>query len=241
MRLSYHETYPDIVQIKSQINDLRESVKQSEKESNNTLPTVIDERVLNNPIYQQLQRDLYNANTTIKTLKARLLQTEKTIDTQIARARKVEEYQTKLQELTRDYDVNNERYTDLVRRREQARVSMSLNKERKGLTLRIDEPAYRPHSPSGLRFLHFLLAGPIVGISIPIGLCFLILQFDFRIRRASDITDGLGINILGSTPHLASPVEARKQMISFSVVMVVFASTVAFVIAMGLLRMQGKI
>ncbi len=244
LRLSYHETYPDIIQIKSQIENLRVAVKKSEldpqsgSESGNV---VIDERILSNPVYQQLQRDLYNANTTIETLEARLEQTILSISKQLDRARNVEEYEAALQELTRDYEVNHDSYIDLMRRREQARVSMNLDIEQKGLSLRVDEPAYFPHSPSGVRFLHFLLAGPLLGLVLPIGFIFVLRQLDPRVRLDSLIIDNLGIPVLGKTPHLSNVSQVRRETVGLVGISVIFLASIAFIIAIAVLRTQGKV
>lgn len=243
LRLSYHETYPDIIQIKNQILHLRESVKESETRNDNLQDQdiIIDERISSNPIYQQLQQDLYNTNTMIETLQSRLNQTNISISELIKRARKIEEYEARLQELTRDYEVNRDSYHDLMRRREQARVSMNLDKEKMGLNLRIDEPAYFPHSPSGLRFLHFLLAGPLLGLAIPIGLLFVISLIDPRVRKAETISDNLGIPLLGKTPHLATPMGERKITIGFIATTLLFLATIGYAMTMGILRLQGNI
>lgn len=245
LRLSYHETYPDIVQIKAQIDDLRLAVKEAENNPPSSISEsgeiIVDERVLSNPVYQQLQRDLYNTNTTIETLEARLDQTEIAIQLQLERTRKVEEYEAKLQELTRDYEINHESYTDLMRRREQARVSMNLDIERKGLSLRVDEPAYFPHSPSGIRFLHFLIAGPILGLSLPIGFIFFLRQLDPRIRTDNVIFDNLGIPVLGKTPELSTPSEARTETLGVIGISIIFIGTFGFILTMAILRIQGKV
>lgn len=244
LRLSYHETYPDIVHIKNQIQDLRDAVKQAEEqhdvEFKSSGEVVVDERILSNPVYQQLQRDLYNTNTTIETLQARLQQTNTSLDAQVERARKVEEYEARLQELTRDYEVNRDSYHDLMRRREQARVSMNLDKEKMGLNLRIDEPAYFPHSPSGLRFLHFVVAGPVLGLAIPVGLLFGIGLLDPRIRREKHISDTLGIPVLGRTPHLATPREERTETIGVISIGLLLLASMGVVVAIGIMRMQGN-
>lgn len=239
LRLSYHETYPDIVHLKSQIEDLREAVTLVEDQARgDTKSNVIDERVLSNPVYQQLQRDLYDTNTNIATLESRLKDTEESIEKQLERARKVSIFEARLQELTRDYDVNNESYTDLMRRREQARVSMNIDVERKGLSLRIDEPAYRPHNPSGIRFLHFLIAGPVAGITAPVGLILLNLMFNSRIRTSRDISNNIGVPVLGSIPHLATPVERKKELVSLLVTGLVFLGSVAFMLNV-IMKTQG--
>ncbi len=240
LRLSYHETYPDIVHLKSQIEDLREAVATVESEArDDSKAKVIDERVLSNPVYQQLQRDLYDTNTNIATLESRLQDTEESIEKQLERARKVSIFEAKLQELTRDYDVNNESYTDLMRRREQARVSMNIDVEGKGLSLRIDEPAYRPHNPSGIRFLHFLIAGPVVGITVPVGLILLNLMFNSRIRGSRDISNNIGIPVLGTIPHLSTPVERSKELVSSLISGLVFLGSIAFILNI-IMKTQGK-
>jgi len=245
LRLSYHETYPDIVQIKSQIQDLRDAVAEAEKNPprnvNSKGEVIVDERVLSNPVYQQLQRDLYTTNTSIETLNARLQQVEQGIAKQLERARAVEEYEARLQELTRDYEVNRNSYTDLMRRREQARVSMNLDIERKGLSLRVDEPAYYPRSPSGIQFLHFLIAGPLLGLGLPIGFIFVIRQVDPRIRTDTAIFENLGIPVLGKTPHLSSPGQARAETLGVIGISIIFLGSIAFIITMAVLRMQGKV
>jgi len=241
LRLSYHESYPDIAQLKAQIQDLRNAVVIADQESSTNQVTTIDERILSNPVYQQLQRNLYDTNTNIQMLNARLLHTDDAIQKNLERARSVEKFGARLTELTRDYDVNSESYSDLISRREQARVSMNLDKDRKGLSLRIDEQAYLPHSPSGVRFLHFLLIGPVLGLVIPMGIIFLIIQFSPAIRSESSISEHLGIPVLASTSHLSTPFESRWNIFNTVVVLLIMVGTISFIISMGILRMQGEI
>ena len=240
LRLSYHETYPDIVHIKDQIVELRQAVKESELENDvDQGPNAFDESVLSNPVYQQLQRDLYDTNTTIETLNARLEHAEKSYDEQYERARKISEFEVRLQELTREYEVNNERYTDLMRRREQARVSMNLDIERKGITLKIEEPANRPHNPSGLRFMHFLLAAPVAGVLVPVGMLYLWLFVNPRIRSRADISTLNEIHIIGETPHLLSSGEIKSDNIFLLLQSLLFLSVIVFLVVMAVLRIKG--
>lgn len=246
--LSYHETYPDIVHIKAQIADLRraaerekqmEAAQQTGDASSSTYS--VDERLLANPLYQELQRALYNTDTLIETLDARYEQAKATLDDQAARSKRVEEFEAKLAELTRDYEVNKEIYTDLTRRRESARVSMNLDRERKGLTLRVDEPAYFPHQPSGLRFLHFAIAAPLAGLIVPLGILLALRQIDPRIRMASALAQRTDVILLGTIPHLATPQEARHEY-RFSISLALFLlAAVSVMVAIAFMRVQGWI
>lgn len=213
LRLSYHDTYPDIVQIKAQIQELRETIAR-EKESGGGAVRGVDESAIANPLYQELQRSLYQANTLVETLSARYEQTKRALGQQMEMGKRVQDYEAQLAELTRDYEVNREIYADLTRRRESARVSMNLDREQKGLTMRIDEPAYLPHKPSGPQFVHFVLAGPVVGLLLPLGIVVGLRKLDPRIRTEDKMAEELGLPLLGTVPHMAMPIEVKRQSVA---------------------------
>ena len=110
-----------------------------------------------------LRSELSRVRSDMSALRARVSETETLLQGELDRGRRVADSEAKLAELTRDYEVNRDIYQDLLRRRENARVSMSLDSEHRGLTFRIQEPAALPLQPSGLRFLHFSLAGLALG------------------------------------------------------------------------------
>jgi capsular polysaccharide biosynthesis protein len=174
----------------------------------------VDESAIANPLYQELQRSLYQTNTQIETLSARYEQTQRALSQQMEVGKRVQDYEARLAELTRDYEVNREIYADLTRRRESARVSMNLDREQKGLSMRIDEPAYLPHKPSGPQFIHFILAGPVVGLLLPLGIVVALRKLDPRIRTEDKMAEELGLPLLGVVPHMSTPVEARRQSLA---------------------------
>lgn len=208
LRLSYHDTYPDVIQLKAQIQDLRNAIS---RDSAGDGAGALDESVLANPLYQELQRAVYESNIRIETLQARYEQTQAALNEQLNVGKRVEDYQARYAELTRDYEVNREIYADLTRRRESARVSMNMDREQKGLTMRVDEPAYLPHEPSGPRFLHFMIAGPLMGLLLPVGIVVVFRKLDPRIRSEDRITEELGLPVLGVLPHIYMPAEAKRE------------------------------
>lgn len=230
--LSYHETYPDVIHLRAQIQELRDAVAQDDSRTANGRTGSVDERVLANPIYQELQRSLYEANILIDTLAARYEQTQAALNEQIEVGKRVQDFQARLAELTRDYEVNQEIYADLTRRRESARVSMNLDREQKGLTMRIDEPAYLPHKPSGLQFLHFAIAGPLLGLMLPIGIVVVFRKLDPRIRSEDRIANELGLPVLGTVPHLYVPQEARREALGTIALSLILVGGIALMATM---------
>lgn len=244
LRLSYHETYPDIIHLKAQIQDLRAAIAREADRENSpgqgTSATTIDERVLTNPVYQELQRTLYQTNTLIETLASRYENTKKALEDQMILGKRVQDYEARLSELTRDYEVNREIYADLTRRRESARVSMNLDREQKGLTMRIDEPPFIPHKPSGPQFIHFVIAGPILGLLLPIGAVVALRKLDPRIRSEERIAEELGLPVLGVLPHMLIPAEVRREAAGSLALTLFLLAGIAVMVAIVAQRLNGQ-
>ncbi|HEY9116922.1 MAG TPA: hypothetical protein VIN11_03795, partial [Roseivirga sp.] len=121
LRLDYQETYPDIVRIKHQIEDLKNALnaeiqrrEEARSQARSTGITYIDEAIILNPLYQQLRGDLSTTETQIATLKTRISEMEKMLENEYERARRIHGGEATLSTLTRDYQVNNEIYQDLL-------------------------------------------------------------------------------------------------------------------------------
>jgi len=210
LRLNYHDTYPDVIRVRHQIDDLKEAIvaeRQRREQAKASGRMVIDDTVINNPMYQQLRRELSQTQVQIDTLNARIGQAKQQLHAELERGKRMQGGATTLAELTRDYQVNREIYQDLLRRRENARVSMNLDKENQGLTFRIQEPATLPLQPTGPQFWHFVAAGLFLGVLIPLGLLYAKLQIDPTIRIPASILDRHKLPLLGSVPQLWSPAE----------------------------------
>lgn len=206
--LTYTETYPDVIRLRRQIEDTKqnlsdevhsrdEAIKDAKKEGK----TYFDSSIATNPIYQQLRSNLSNTETEIATLQTRLKEINTLLGAEYDRIRRIEEGDAMMQELTRDYQVNQEIYQDLLKRRENARISRSLEAQEKGSTFSIQEPAKLPVTPYGLRFLHFALLGIVFGTLIPVAVVFGIMQVDGRLRSGRQITDVLDVPVLAEVPQ----------------------------------------
>lgn len=212
LRLSYHDNYPDVVQIKHQIEDLKQAIveeRQRRETARATGKVNIDEGVINNPMYQQLKQELSQTSVNVEMLQARIGEAKRQLQQELERGRRVHGGEATLAELTRDYQVNRDIYQDLLKRRENARVSMSLDAEKQGFTIKIQEPAALPLLPSGLRFLHFVIAGLVGGLVLPLALLYAKLQMDPRVRVSALIADRYKTPVLASVPHLWTPGEIQ--------------------------------
>jgi polysaccharide chain length determinant protein (PEP-CTERM system associated) len=245
LRLSYHDTYPDIVRLKHQIEELRdlaEGERKKREEAKNAIKSgdsyAVDETVRVTPIYQKLRTELLDTKTNIETLTARLTETQQLLKTELERANKMYGGEATLAELTRDYEVNRDIYHDLLKRRENARVSKNLDANKQGLTMRIQEPASLPVAPSGFRFMHFVMAGVVGSLLLPLGILFGLQQIDSRARVPVLISERLRIPVLATVPRLVTPDEMVRTRRSLNRLAIAVFATVAFVVVAGVLKLS---
>lgn len=235
LRQTYQDAHPDVVRIRHQIDDLHEAVKTEETRrqqgsqgsTDSGAYSAVDEGVVHNPLYQQLRVDLAQTKILIDTLKARIAEANQQLENERSRGKSLHSGDATLAEVTRDYQANNTQYQDLLRRREQALVSMNINKERQGLGFTIQEKAELPLRPSGLQFKYVLLIGGLLSVVLPAGLLFALVMFDPRIRQSSAITEQFKVPVLAVVPHLWSPPEIThfRQELRWSVMLAVGALT----------------
>ena len=244
LRLSYQDNYPDIVQIKQQIQDLMDALKgererhEQAKRSGRVEPS---EAAANSPIYQQLRHELSQNQVLVEALKARITESKRQVQEELERSKRFHSGDARLAELTRDYAINREIYQDLLRRRENARVSMNLDRDRQGLTFKIQEPATLPVYPSGLRFWHFVAGGIVLGILLPLGFLYARLQLDPRIRVGMAISHGHAKVPTAVLPHLWSPAELKGLRWELVLLTLAVAATLALSVTLSLLRITTKV
>ncbi len=244
LRLSYHDTYPDIVRIRHQINDLNEVIaaerqrRESVRASGVAIP-VNEEAVVQNPMYQQLKRDFSQTQIQIDMLRARIREAKQQLVASLDRSRRAQGGEAALAELTRDYQVNRDIYQDLLRRRENARVSMNMDRENQGLTFKIQEPARLPTHPGLLSFWHFLALGLVLSLAIPPAMLYGMIQLDPRLRLSAMITTVHPRAVVVAIPRQWTEKEAATLSSDLEWSGVIMLGTVLIVGIMTLLNFIG--
>lgn len=212
--LTYTDQYPDVVRIRHQIADIQQSMQQ-EQQRRERAPAAqsadaFDDTRLN-PRYQELRSQQAQAQRDASAAQSRMAMSQSMLDKELDRSRRIAASESVLAELTRDYEVNRDIYQDLLKRRENARVSMQLDSQERGLTLRIQDPAVMPLRPTGLRFMHIAIAGLLLAIALPLGLLFLRTRFDPRIRSARTLQRQSAVPMLAVVPPYLTQQDRRAQ------------------------------
>jgi len=240
--LTYTEEYPDVIRIRHQMQDLRQQMAQEDQRKAaaqlSGTPTTLDSHVQFNPAYQQIRTQLANTRASTAAASARLSASESMLQTELQRSARIANSENVVAELTRDYNVNRDVYQDLLKRRENARVSMNLDAEQRGLTFLIQNPAMLPLMPSGLRFMHFSLAGLALALGVPIGLLFGLVKLDPRVRSVERLEQTTGLAVLASIPFYPTPEDRHRDRTQNLILLVLLAGIAAVYLAMFWLRLK---
>jgi protein tyrosine kinase modulator len=205
--LTYTEQHPDVVRVQHQMRDLEEDLRREQSQQQLARAagaTSLDNPSTFNPLYAELRSKQAEASRRSASTAARVATADQMLAEELGRSGRIASSESALAELTRDYEVNRDLYQDLLKRRENARVSMNLDAEQRGLSFRIQEPAAMPLRPSGLRVMHVGIAGVLLALIIPLLLLFALVKLDPRVRSALQIEREAGLPVLGSIPMYMS-------------------------------------
>lgn len=229
LRLSYHDSYPDIVQLKGQIASIHRAIENErsapllgengESPVSGEAGSNVSRAANTSSLFQELRRQFSATETQVASLNERLNETEELLAKEQDRMLRINDVEAKLSELTRDYQVNQDLYQSLLRQRENARISMNIDKENQGLTFNIQEPAALPLTPKGIRFSHFMAAGLLFSVVLPLGLIYGLTVLDGKVRFQRVVDEDLGLPVLASVYHINTPTEYNLNTFKKSVIL----------------------
>jgi polysaccharide chain length determinant protein (PEP-CTERM system associated) len=239
LRLNYTDEYPDVVRLRHQIEDVRKQALAADAQRAIGGAMPLDHAVTMNPVYQQMRLQLAAVRGDAAASAARVSASESMLQSELERSKRIANSENVTAELTRDYTVNRDVYQDLLKRRENARVSMNLDAEQRGLTFLVQNPAVMPLVPSGLRFMHFSLAGLALSLAIPFGLLFALARFDPRIRSVAQLERATGFPVLATIPFYPTPRDRRREQLHNMMLAVIIGGVGAVYLLVFWLRMKG--
>lgn len=210
LKLNYHDTYPDIVQLKGQIEALREKVAE-ELENRMEMARQGKTEVPTGATARDLRSQILSTETNIKTLKNKRDQLVGFINKERETLESINAVEAREAELTRDYRIHQNMYQNLLDQREQARISMNIDINNQGLTLKVQEEPSLPTAPEGVRFLHIILAGLVLSFLVPVGLVYGLTLIDQKVRSSIAIRENCRLPILASVRDIPTPKERNNN------------------------------
>lgn len=240
LRLSYQDTYPDIVGLKEQIEEMKRAIAEAESDTSSAIDS---DSVAANPVYQQLRTALSDAEVGIRTIELRLASTRRSLAEAEGKSVRVTELQAQLAELNRDYDVTRGLYEDLLTRRERARISMALDEEGQGVNYKVATAPRLPKVPDGIRFVHIFSAAPFLGLLLPLGALIAYIVLDPRVRFLNKLEEILPpqVPVLALIPHVSSPHQRRIQRVEWMQIGIFFIVVLVGYLAVAMASLTGAV
>jgi polysaccharide biosynthesis transport protein len=225
----YTENYPEVVKVKSEIEELQKQIVQAStpsKDANSGLET----KALN-PVYRQIKEELQKTNTEIESLSARvdeLIHQQNEGRTILGRMPKEQEEWSKLQ---RDRTVYQRVYDDLLQKLENARVSKNLELTDKGTTMRIVDPPLLPRVPIRPNRVLLIMLGFLCGIASGVAVAIGLDRIDQSFTDEGAVREQLNLPVLASVPSI---ITERDRLSAAYMQQRVFVATAVYLALIGL-------
>lgn len=194
--LLYTEHHPDVINAELVLTTLKKrrekELEEMAQESNTSGPDT------ENQLYQELiilltttEADISSFRTRVASLQTKQKKLKDLVDI-------VPQIEGELQRLNRDYEVHKENYTELVQRREQARISEDVESGTEQVKFRIIEPPFVgsvPTFPNRALFDSIVL---VLSLGIGYGVGLLISLFQPVFYNQQELSTHLGRAVLGT-------------------------------------------
>jgi polysaccharide chain length determinant protein (PEP-CTERM system associated) len=200
----YTENYPEVIKVKSEIEELKRRITETEDLDSDTLES---ETAGINPIYQQLKEELATTGAESEAVKARvgeLMKQQQVAQGILGRMPKEQEEWTKLQ---RDRNVYQKIYDDLLEKLENARVSKDLEHTAKTASFRVVDPAVFPLMPISPNIVIIILIGLILCVGAAVGVVYGLENLVYTYKDEESIENRLKLPVLTTIPKIVSEVD----------------------------------
>lgn len=214
--LRYTEDYPDVVSLKQMIARLEDQrTDMTSAHGSGAQAVSLDST---NPVYQNMQKGLYDTKVKINTLKSQIARQNDRLVQLKQKADKVTDLEAKLTALTRDYDITRGQYKNLRSRLDTAEMSQDASHSGNNLKFRIIDPPVVPLIPVGPMRLLFLSV--VLLFSLGVGGAFAVFLHQIRpvFMDRESLKDVLGRPVLGVVSMAWTSAERhllRADVVSF--------------------------
>lgn len=196
----YTPEHPDVVKLKSEIEDLKRKID----ESPNATDTPKSRKVTEPPQIQQLRAKIQQADQTFAELvkrQAKIQDQIRVIESHIESSPMVE---MQLKELTRNHQNALDFYNELLKQRNVADMDRDLISQQQSEHFSVLDPPSLPNSPSFPKMVNFAGGGFGGGMVLGLVILYLLMAMDKTLHSEREVETYLKLPVLASLPVLES-------------------------------------
>jgi len=204
--VSYTENYPEILKLRAEIEALKK-----QPASGGDYTGAEPEVSTLNPIHQDLKQKMFQAESEIEAVNAKMKQLHTMVAQKENELRNIPESKRKLGNLENERNTQQGIYEQLVMQQGKSEVSKQMEVEDKATTFRIEDPAVLPTKPVSPDRVRLILVGILAGLAAGIGAVMVRESLDTSITSTLALKS-LGLEVLAVIPKITIPeVESRRK------------------------------
>jgi len=199
LSVRYTDRHPDIIEVKRSLKHLKKlratEIQKYLDESANEEGTL--KRLSANPVIQEVQIQINTLENQIASLSVRASDFNEQVIELEGKIHTLPEVEAKYKELTRDYELKNEEYLELLSRQATAQLAQKADETTDKIQFKVIDPPRADSNPSGpARFVLFGVV-TVLGFGAGIGLSFLMSQLSPVAISTAQLAKVTGVPIFG--------------------------------------------
>ena len=212
LSLKYTDRHPDVVQSNKALADLKaqraEIIAEARRNKGKGGSTTVD----NNPIYQQMRISMAGLEADIAAKQRLLAELERQVAELEGSIDKVTALEAERRDLLSDYEIVKKNRAVLEGRLEASNLGRKADSSSDNVRFRVVDPPRAPTVPSGPNRVLFSSLVLLGGLAVGFGIAFLMSQFRPTFDERQNLSDTLGIPVLGSVNMVwtTDQIHARK-------------------------------
>jgi len=207
----FTEQHPDVVNARRLIKDLEDIKRKEVQELRKTAMANPVAASGNSLAYQELTRLLATSEVQVAALRARVGEYEARFNRVRELMKTAPQIEAEFSQLNRNYDINKQRYNDLVTRRESAALSGDLDSAAGVADFRLIDPpraSPKPVAPNRLLLLPLAL---LAALGAGLAVAFIASQLRAVFYDARSLRDAVGLPLLGVVTLVMDEAGARQE------------------------------
>jgi polysaccharide chain length determinant protein (PEP-CTERM system associated) len=194
----YTDEHPDVVKLKSEIEDLKKKIDQAPNPADSPKSRKATEPPQIQQLRAKIQQAEFNYNELAKR-QAKIQDQIKIIESHIEASPMVE---LQLKELTRNYQSAQDFYNELLKKSQNSVMSSQLVHQQEGEHFSVLDPPSLPTSPSFPKMLNFAGGGLGGGTVLALIILYILMAMDKTLHSEREVEQYLKLPVLASVPVL---------------------------------------
>jgi polysaccharide chain length determinant protein (PEP-CTERM system associated) len=197
LQTKYTDDHPDVIKVKTEIAAVKKKIVESDADKGLT-----DQPGSEPAQFRPLRQQIVAFDQTIAAKTAQQARIQEEIKKYQERVQLSPSIEQQYKALTRDYQTALDAYNDLGRKRTQSTMATDLERDQEAEQFRIMDAANLPGAPSFPNRPLFGLGGFGAGLSLGMGIAFLLELRDTTLRTEIDVERALELPVLAMVPAI---------------------------------------